>query len=213
MPFNHSDHYHDLLLRGLPTSCRRALDTGCGTGGFAWKLALREIEVDAIDVGSHIITAAREQTSELALPGNIHFDQADINNLPLPPAAYDYITCLASLHHVPFRAVQKLCSSLTKNGFSVILGHYREAYLWDHSVTLLVVSVNVTLRAVAFFQEKRTTSRPKPHNLPLTASTTPSLMPLSEIYSESAKALPGKRILRLLFWRYLLVSHKGEGSE
>ncbi|MEU9096791.1 class I SAM-dependent methyltransferase [Streptomyces sp. NPDC048361] len=85
VPINHNVHYHDLLLRELPSSCRTALDVGCGTGEFARKLARRGIEVDALDADRHVIDAAREQTAALDPPRNITFAQADIRQLALPP--------------------------------------------------------------------------------------------------------------------------------
>ncbi|MDX6760202.1 class I SAM-dependent methyltransferase [Streptomyces sp. F8] len=122
VPFNHNDHYHDLLLRELPKSCRRALEVGCGAGRFAQKIALEGIEVDAIDLDEHVVAAARKQSSTLDLPGRIRFQQGDITRLTLAPNTYDYIACLASIHHVPFETVQKLRASLTANGVLVILG-------------------------------------------------------------------------------------------
>ncbi|MBV2155422.1 bifunctional 2-polyprenyl-6-hydroxyphenol methylase/3-demethylubiquinol 3-O-methyltransferase UbiG [Kitasatospora sp. SUK 42] len=214
MPFNHNDHYHDLLLREIPASCRRALEVGCGTGGFAQKLARLGIEVDAIDADGDVIAAARGRNSLLDPSGRIHFEQADITRLALPPNTYDYIACLASIHHVPFETVRKLRASLTPNGVLVILGCYREATLRDHAVGLLAVPVNAAWRIAVFFREK---TRPDRHTTPddrlPPAPVTPPSMSLPEIREASADILPGRRIQRLLFWRYLLVFHNaGSGA-
>ncbi|MGW9299470.1 UDP-N-acetyl-tunicamine-uracil synthase TunM [Streptomyces cyaneofuscatus] len=216
MPFNHNDHYHDLLLRELPESCRRALEVGCGTGRFAQKLALRGIEVDAIDVDDHVVTAAREENSTLDLPRQIRFERADITHLTLTPDTYDYIACLASIHHVPFETVQKLRASLTTNGVLVILGCYREATLWDHAISLLAVPVNAIWRAAVFFRESWSGSHPDRGTQSPSAPVAPPSMSLAEIREGSAAHLPGRRIRRLLFWRYLLVFHNmkaGLGSD
>ncbi|MFI2077601.1 class I SAM-dependent methyltransferase [Streptomyces triculaminicus] len=207
MPFNHNDHYHDLLLRELPTPCRRALDVGCGTGTFAQKLALRGIEVDAVDADGDVITTARQQASALELPGHIRFEQADITRLTLPPGTYDYIAGLASIHHVPFETVQKLRAALTPNGVLVILGCYREATLWDHVVSLGAVPVNTVWRIVVFLQEKRSTKRACSSKQPPPAPVAPPSMSLTEIREFAAAGLHQSRIRRLLFWRYLLVFH------
>ncbi|MBT2543333.1 class I SAM-dependent methyltransferase [Streptomyces sp. ISL-44] len=216
MPFNHNDHYHDLLLRELPESCRRALEVGCGTGRFAQKLALQGIKVDAIDVDNQVVTAAREQNSTLDLPRQIRFERADITRLTLTPDTYDYIACLASIHHVPFETVQKLRVSLTANGVLVILGCYREATLWDHAVSLLAIPVNAIWRAAVFFRESWSGSRADRGTQSPSAPVAPPSMSLAEIREDSAAYLPGRRIRRLLFWRYLLVFHNmkaGLGSE
>ncbi len=48
MPFDHDDHRR-MLLRKLPKHGRVALDVGCGTGGFARRMAARGYEVDAVN--------------------------------------------------------------------------------------------------------------------------------------------------------------------
>ncbi|MFJ6698807.1 class I SAM-dependent methyltransferase [Streptomyces sp. NPDC091272] len=210
MPFNHNEHYHDLLLRTLPVPCRRALDVGCGAGEFAQKLALRGIAVDAVDADREVIAAARAQASALDLPGRIRFEQADISRMPLPPQTYDYISCLASIHHGPIETVEKLRESLTPNGVLVILGCYREATLWDHALSLLAVPVNTSWRTVVFLREKRLRTRAHPQ----TPSTpvTPPAMTLAEIKAYTGAHLPQSRIRRLLFWRYLLVCHNDQDT-
>lgn len=90
--FNHNDHYHGFLLRHVPASCARALD-GCGSGAFARLLATRRAEVDAIDRDPGMITVASG-------PPNVHFVHADIRDHDL--GDYDFVSCVASLHHVPF---------------------------------------------------------------------------------------------------------------
>ncbi|MEN1887360.1 class I SAM-dependent methyltransferase [Streptomyces mirabilis] len=59
MPFDHNDHYHRMLLRKLPKHGRVALDVGCGTGGFARRMAARGYEVDAVDPSAEVIAVAR----------------------------------------------------------------------------------------------------------------------------------------------------------
>lgn len=205
VPFNHNDHYHDVLLRELPTPCRRALDVGCGNGKFARRLALRGIEVDAVDVDSDVIATAQNQTSALELPARIHFDQVDITRVTLPPNTYDYISCLASIHHVPIETVQKLRDSLTENGVLVILGCYREVTIWDRAVSLLAVPVNAALRVAVFAWEKRSGFSTSSTREPPSAPTYSPSMSLAEIREFATTRLPRSRIRRLLFWRYLLV--------
>ena len=49
MRWNHNTHYHYLVLRAIPPSCRAALDVGCGRGDLAQKMARRCEEVIGID--------------------------------------------------------------------------------------------------------------------------------------------------------------------
>src|SRR5262245_2010382 len=88
--FNHNDFYHPFLLRHVPRGARRALDVGCGTGRFARLLATRVAQVDAVDRSAEVISAA-------APAPNVSFINADVRDLEL--AGYDYISCIASIHH------------------------------------------------------------------------------------------------------------------
>jgi 2-polyprenyl-3-methyl-5-hydroxy-6-metoxy-1,4-benzoquinol methylase len=91
--FNHNDHYHRFLLRRVPANCARALDVGCGSGTFARALAARSAEVDAIDRSAEMIASATG-------PPNVHFVHADVREYEL--GSYDFVSCVASLHHLPF---------------------------------------------------------------------------------------------------------------
>lgn len=212
MPFDHNAHYHDLLLREVPPSCRRALDVGCGTGEFARKLARRGIEVDAVDADGQVISTARELSSAPDSRGGVRFEQADITAVDLPPGRYDYVSCLACIHHVPFETVGRLRASLTDHGVLVILGCYREATPRDHLVSLAAVPVNAAARAAVFLREKWAGGHGGPAERPVPAPVKPPSMSLPEIRAESAALLPGRRIRRLLFWRYLLVFRNGPGG-
>ncbi|WP_083904610.1 class I SAM-dependent methyltransferase [Nocardiopsis kunsanensis] len=207
MPFNHNDHYHALLLREIPKPCRNALDVGCGTGRFAQKLALRGIQVHAIDTDGNVIADAEKKNSTLKPPQQVHFEQADIKSMRLEPNTYDYIACLASIHHVPFEIVNKLRASLTENGVLVILGCYRETTFLDHTVSLIAVPVNAIFRTIVFFWEKWKKGGDCVLNESASASVSSPDMTLPEIQEKSAEILPGRSIRHLLFWRYFLIFH------
>jgi 2-polyprenyl-3-methyl-5-hydroxy-6-metoxy-1,4-benzoquinol methylase len=59
--WNHSIHYHRLLLRAAPERCERALDVGCGEGVLARKLRRQVAHVSAIDIDENSIELARQQ--------------------------------------------------------------------------------------------------------------------------------------------------------
>ncbi|HZC26790.1 MAG TPA: class I SAM-dependent methyltransferase, partial [Actinopolymorphaceae bacterium] len=107
MPFNHNDHYHGLLVRQLPPGCRTALDVGCGTGHFARRLARHRIEVDALDPSADTLKQARALSAGILAPGTIRWRRADITTVDLPDASYDFISCIASIHHMPFETVTR----------------------------------------------------------------------------------------------------------
>ncbi|RJL32591.1 class I SAM-dependent methyltransferase [Bailinhaonella thermotolerans] len=189
MSFNHNDHYHGLLLRHVPAGARRALDVGCGTGRFARRLAARGLEVDAVDASAEVVAAARKD------PAGVTFEQADITRHDLPRGRYDYVSCLASIHHVPFETVTRLRDALAPGGVLAILGCYRESTPADYAWALAAVPANAVIRlALAARADDGVPA-------PVTAPT----MTLPEIRREGAALLPGAKIRRLLFFRYLLL--------
>jgi SAM-dependent methyltransferase len=203
MPFDHNDHYHRLLLRQLPPDCRAALDVGCGTGRFARRLARRGIEVDAIDPSPEAIAAAR--TLSGWTPGDVspRFMRSDVTEAELAKGHYDFISCLASIHHMPFDTVTALRSALAPGGVLVILGCYKEKTPLDWTWSLLAVPVNAAARLVV-----AAIDRFRPASAGLGRAAIPVRQPsmsLARIRLEAATLLPGSRIRRLLFWRYLLV--------
>ncbi|MFF8790935.1 class I SAM-dependent methyltransferase [Streptomyces sp. NPDC015125] len=202
MPFNHNDHYHRLLLRHLPRTCRTALDVGCGTGRFARRLAGRGIAVHAVDPSAKALAHARA-AAEAAADGSPlpRFEQADVTGLELPAGHYEFISCLASIHHLPFETVTALRKALAPGGVLVILGCYPEKSAADWAWSLAAVPVNAVARLAVAAAEGRRPSGAAPVQAPVT----PPDVPLSRIRRDAAVLLPGCRIRRLLFWRYLLV--------
>ncbi|MBO1415475.1 bifunctional 2-polyprenyl-6-hydroxyphenol methylase/3-demethylubiquinol 3-O-methyltransferase UbiG [Streptomyces sp. FH025] len=197
MPFDHNDHYHRLLLRQLPAGARRALDVGCGTGAFARALADRGVEVDAVDRDAAVIAAASARGGAT----RIHYRQADVIELEVPPGHYDYISCLASLHHLPIDTLDRLREALAPGGVLVVLGCYRSETVRDRAVSLAAVPVNALCRLAVHLRERG--SEPAPQ-APVAAPNTT----LADVRAYAARQLPGSSLRRLLFWRYLLVHRR-----
>ncbi|MFD7164659.1 class I SAM-dependent methyltransferase [Streptomyces violascens] len=212
MPFDHNDHYHRLLLRQMPPNCRTALDVGCGTGRFAWRLAGLGVEVDAIDPSEEVISEARDAMDAGLTPGEHapRFRCADVTQVQLPKAHYDFISCLASVHHMPFGTVAALRDALAPGGVLVVLGCYPERTRLDWAWSLAAVPVNAIVRLAVFVRD-RVGSAGTGRN-PTRAPVARPTMPLLRIRREAAALLPGCRIRRLLFWRYLLVFRNDGGG-
>ncbi|MEU1617056.1 class I SAM-dependent methyltransferase [Streptomyces sp. NPDC005722] len=193
MPFDHNDHYHRLLLRKVPPGALTALDVGCGTGRFARRLAARGLRVDAVDASPEAVAAAG------TTPG-VTFRVADVTRVDLPRGHYDLITCLAALHHMPFGTLTALRAALAPGGVLLVLGCYPERTPADWAVSLTAVPVNAAARTVAAVTDRIRGRTPGPVRAPVRPPDTP----LPQIRADAAHLLPGSRIRRLLFWRYLL---------
>ncbi|WP_331767164.1 class I SAM-dependent methyltransferase [Embleya sp. NBC_00896] len=207
MSFDHNDHYHRLLLRQVPRGARTALDVGCGTGRFARRLASGGgtgpgLLVDAIDPSEEAVAAAR--AGSLGDDAAPRFRQADVTQVELPPGHYDFVSCLASLHHMPFDTVTSLRDALAPGGVLVVLGCAPERTWVDWAWSLAAVPTNAIARlAVAAGETARGTRTA--HHTAVKAPVAPPTMPLNDIRHQATTLLPGSTVRRLLFWRYLLV--------
>ncbi|MEV1020960.1 class I SAM-dependent methyltransferase [Streptomyces sp. NPDC050264] len=194
MPFDHNDHYHRLLLRHLPPGGRSALDVGCGTGRFARRLVARGYRVDALDPDPATLAAAE------ASGGGPRYRLADASTEGLPEAHYDVITCLASLHHMPFGTLTRFREALAPGGRLLVLGCYAGVTPRD----LAAVPVNAVARAAVYGAERARGIRTPPRRAPVRQPE----MTLPQVRAESARLLPGSELRQLLFWRYLLTYTK-----
>jgi SAM-dependent methyltransferase len=114
-----NNHYHNFLLRRLPIGCRAALEIGCGKGEFSRRLAERSQYVLALDLSPEMVRIARERSTHLP---NIDFQIADVMSYDLPPAGFDCIATIATLHHLPLREVfLKMKAALKPGGVLLVL--------------------------------------------------------------------------------------------
>ncbi|MFF8916375.1 class I SAM-dependent methyltransferase [Streptomyces sp. NPDC015032] len=203
-PWDHNAHYHRWILRQLPRSCDRALDVGSGAGELARLLATRAKAVHGIDSDPDIVARARELTAPDA---PVTFAVADAPD-GIPPGPYDVITCVATVHHLPFtEALTRFRGHLAPGGTLLVVGVAREATCGDYLLGLLSVPLNI---AMALIKNKgRRASRPDS----MTARTRPAEMTYAEIVHQARQVLPGVRVRRRLLWRYTLVWRDGSGED
>lgn len=199
--WDHNAHYHRLVLRELPTRCRRVLDVGCGVGSFAARLAHRVEHVDAVDRSAAMIEVARQRT-----PDNVNFILADVMTDPLP-GGYDAIFSISALHHMPLEdALLRFASLLRPGGVLAVVALPRKDLLRELPVEV-VAAVGHRLLGAAFVAARSAGSKDwfakdSTHaNMPVVLDP-----PLStrEVAEQAGAVLHGVRVRRLVFWRYLL---------
>jgi trans-aconitate methyltransferase len=188
--WNHNSHYHDLLLAAVPRPCPRALDVGCGLGSFARLLGRRVEHVDAIDIDPDVVAKARERSAGMS---NLRFIIADFETWT-PADAYDYISMIATLHHLPFAGtLRKVDSLLRPGGVLAVLGLDR-ARSWLQSAARSAVACPVS----GWYRLTRRTET-------VGAAIREPGMTLDEIAAQASSILPGAVIRRHLLWRYSMV--------
>ncbi|MGX2992733.1 class I SAM-dependent methyltransferase [Streptomyces sp. JNUCC 64] len=202
-PWDHNAHYHRWILRRLPARFGAALDVGSGSGDLARLLAARGRSVRGVDADPAIVAEARRRTPP-GLP--VTFTAADALAEP-PSGPFDVITCVATLHHLPFtEAVTRFRDLLAPGGTLVVVGVARPRSPADHMLGAAAVPANV---AMALWKNRgRRARRP----VAMTAPVRPASMTFAEIAREARRELPGVRLRRRLFWRYTLVWRAGPGS-
>ena len=196
-PWDHNSHYHAFLLAHVPPQCGAALDVGCGTGAFARRLAAVCGAVDAIDADPRAIDHARRAHAACA---NLRFHCRRFEEGALPAGGYDFVSAIASLHHMDMApALREMARLLKPGGVLAILGLYREATIGDALRSALAVPVNHLYRLVrrgAGAAADMVTRQPQ--------------LALGEIRETLDRTLAGHRFRRHLFWRYSVVWIKPE---
>lgn len=193
-PWSHNAAFTRFVLRNARGVRRRggdtAVDVGCGTGDLL--SALREIFPTTIGIEPDPGTAA---SAARRFTG----DAVRIERRPFgsePHGAYDLITFVASLHHMPLRtALQDARAALRPGGRIVIVGLARETPrdALRSGASLLLNPLVGLIR-----HPKRATRAPAHMRAP-TAGATQSF---DEILAIASEVLPGIRMRRRLFWRY-----------
>lgn len=196
--WNHNLNYHHVLLAAMSTRCETALDVGCGEGNLARKLRRLAPRVSAIDRDEHCIELARECDADM----DIDYLLGDFLTFGFPPAAFDFIGCVAALHHMDAEAgLRRMRELLRPGGTLAVLGLARSSYPADlprDAVAAGVHQARRLMRARGQWESPAPTVRPPPHTY-------------AEIRSVAEQVLPGARFRRHLLWRYSLTWHKPGG--
>jgi SAM-dependent methyltransferase len=188
-----------LVLEAVPVQCERALDAGCGNGTLAKKLARRCGHVVGIDTDGDVIRAARAATP---LPPNLELAAGSVLTEPLKPGSFDFVTAVASLHHMELEpALERFSALLRPGGKLAVVGLYRPATLWDYASCAAALPVSLVVRGILTVAKVQAKIA-EPHES------------LKEIGQAAKGILPGCSFRRLFFFRYWLEWRKtGERAD
>jgi 2-polyprenyl-3-methyl-5-hydroxy-6-metoxy-1,4-benzoquinol methylase len=190
--WNANIHYDATLDACVPASAKSVLDVGCGDGFLAARLARRIPQVTAIDLDAPVLQRARAR-----FPGvNVTWCQGDVLTHCLDQVAFDAVVSNASLHHLPdsTAALRRLGGLVRPGGTLAIVGFARmQARDWPWAVTAFV-ALGVANRVRGKWEHSAPQAWPPPETF-------------RQLRRNTREALPGARISRLLFGRYLIVWH------
>ena len=208
LEWDHNAYYRRLLLAQLPARCDRVLDVGCGAGGFAVELARRAGQVDALDRSPAMIEAARRSA-----PPNVRCILADVLDEPLPADGYDAIVSVTALHHMPLEtALPRLAATLRPGGVLAAVALPRTDLRAELPVELAATCGHRLLGAsFAVLRAAGHGSWYRPDPSRVVMPMLDGELTTRQVRRQVAAVLPGARVRRLMFWRYLLLWHKPAG--
>lgn len=204
--WDHNGFYHDLLLRQLPSRCARALDVGCGAGGFATKLAARVDHVDALDRAPIMLDLA-----STAVPANVTCICGDFMRHEFAAAGYDAIFSISALHHMPLDdALRRMAAALRPGGVLAAIALPRVDL--PREIPLEIVAASGHRLLGLAFATARLTGRRTWYQREASHNAMPVVLdpPLTtrSVRATATAVLPGVHVRRLVFWRYLLTWRK-----
>ena len=207
--WDHNSWYHRLLLRELPEGAQRVLDVGCGAGALARRLAATVPQVDGVDRSPEMVAAARRLS-----PPNCSFEVGDALTLDVAPGSYDAVVSSAVLHHLPLaEALPRMAGWLRPGGVLAAVALPRTDLPRDLPVELAAFAGHQALGLA--FSAARPLTGAALHRHEATHDAMPVARPeltTRDVRAAAGAVLPGARVRRLLFWRYLLVWEKPAGA-
>lgn len=119
--FRPSEKYlaYSWIFKNLPLTNGCILDVGCGDSLFPCELSRHRYQAYAIDLSTNPWSCS----TPFRHP-KVNFMQADICNAPFQPLAFDMITAISTLEHIPEEraalAVKEMARILTSDGLALV---------------------------------------------------------------------------------------------
>jgi 2-polyprenyl-3-methyl-5-hydroxy-6-metoxy-1,4-benzoquinol methylase len=200
--WDHNSHYHAYLLRHLPPKHYSALDVGAGLGTFSRLLAGRFAHVEAIDFSPEMVARAVSRSAQYT---NLHYTCDDFLAHAYPPASFDCVACIATLHHLPVpEALATMAALLQTGGRLLVLDLYRSATAADVLISATGAAASMATRVVGRIRQSEALRAAWAEHEPLD-----HYLSIGEIRRLCSDLLPGAGIRRHLHFRYSLIWEKG----
>ncbi|WP_080796598.1 class I SAM-dependent methyltransferase [Corynebacterium pacaense] len=185
--WNHNTAYHPWILRHLHRGAR-LLDVGCGDG----LLLQRAAHLGCVTTGIEPDPSAYNRALR-RLHGNAALHNCTLDDLDAPDASFDAITFVASLHHMDTTAALSSARRLLcPDGILLVVGLTANKSFSDWGVSALQLPVVATLGRL----HGETPDIGVPVQSPRES--------YSEIAALTRKILPGRRLGRGLYYRFLM---------
>jgi SAM-dependent methyltransferase len=198
LAWDHNAYYHRLVLSRLPIGSAHVLDAGCGAGVLAAELGRRVPHVDAVDRDAGMVQRAR-----LTVGPGVVVRQADLLTDPIPEGTYDAVVSMSALHHFPLRAaLPRLATALRPGGRLIAVALSRVELPRDLPVEMAASGAQAAVAVAVGL-----TRLVGVHALVKDDDGMPVVAPeltVRQVRREAQAVLPGARVRRLLFWRYIL---------
>jgi 2-polyprenyl-3-methyl-5-hydroxy-6-metoxy-1,4-benzoquinol methylase len=130
---HHKQAYGDIIKSVGPLSAKKMLELGCGRGDLSVFLAKQGAQVTGVDVGEHLIAAARL----LAEINDVRceFQAANITDIPFDDNTYDVVLGIAILHHLSppdlRKALQETHRVLKEDGAAFFVETVEDSKVFD----------------------------------------------------------------------------------
>jgi len=180
-------------LHLVPAGPLRVLDAGCGAGALSRALARRGAYVLGVDASPAMVELARARSV-----GAAEYHVADLLHDGLPPAAFDAVVSVATVHHAPLDdIVPRLAASVRPGGVLVIQDVVSRPRLGDLPLNVVAGAVRVARRLV-----QREPASPRVRDLYLAHGASERYLEPHEVAAAYRDLLAGATVAHHLEWRY-----------
>ena len=186
------------LLAYVPERARSAIDVGCGDGVISRALAVRGLDVLAVDVSPRMIALARERTP----PGfTAEYRVLDVANRLAVDTKFDVVISVAMVHHAPLGAiVPRLAELVAPGGVLLVQDVVQRDRILDFPLN---VAGAITRRARELIS--RSGDSPTVRQSYASHGAGEVYLRPREVAQAYAPFVPGAHVVHHLEWRYSVI--------